>query len=268
MRSTFRLLAPAPAPDVHAAAGRVRRRRRLRSRRRSARARMPGDHRHRLGRRRLRPSRRSRRAGAGVGLQDRQEGRHVEDLHGRDRQPATRAGPVAMSSRPAARPPMRRSRCRRCSASSSRSRAASAAAPSCCTTTRRRRSSTATTAAKPRRRRRRRTTCAGSTTPPTRPCRSRTRARAAARSARRAPIRMLDLAHKAHGRMAWKDLMQPGIQLATDGFPISGRLAQAIEGVAHQPARRCRGDSDLPECRPDVEGARHDAEDPGLCRRR
>jgi len=43
-------------------------------------------------------------------------------------------------------------------------------------------------------------------------------------------IRMLDLAHKAHGRMAWKDLMQPGIQLATDGFPISGRLAQAIEG--------------------------------------
>ena len=42
-------------------------------------------------------------------------------------------------------------------------------------------------------------------------------------------IRMLDLAHKAHGRMAWKDLMQPGIQLATDGFPISGRLAQAIE---------------------------------------
>jgi len=43
-------------------------------------------------------------------------------------------------------------------------------------------------------------------------------------------IRMLDLAHKAHGRMTWKELMQPGVQLATDGFPISGRLAQAIEG--------------------------------------
>ncbi len=43
-------------------------------------------------------------------------------------------------------------------------------------------------------------------------------------------IRMLALAHKAHGRMAWKDLLQPGIQLATDGFPISGRLAAAIEG--------------------------------------
>jgi len=43
-------------------------------------------------------------------------------------------------------------------------------------------------------------------------------------------IRMLDLAHKAHGRLTWKELMQPGIQLATDGFPISGRLAQAIEG--------------------------------------
>jgi len=44
-------------------------------------------------------------------------------------------------------------------------------------------------------------------------------------------IRMLDLAHKAHGRTAWKDLLQPGIKLATDGFPISGRLAAAIEGA-------------------------------------
>ena len=44
-------------------------------------------------------------------------------------------------------------------------------------------------------------------------------------------ICMLDLAHKAHGRTAWKDLLQPGIKLATDGFPISGRLAAAIEGA-------------------------------------
>ncbi|MEO6743003.1 MAG: gamma-glutamyltransferase family protein [Caldimonas sp.] len=44
-------------------------------------------------------------------------------------------------------------------------------------------------------------------------------------------IRMLDLAHQAHGKTPWKDLMQPGIKLATDGFPISGRLAAAIEGA-------------------------------------
>ena len=44
-------------------------------------------------------------------------------------------------------------------------------------------------------------------------------------------VRMLDLAHKAHGRIAWRDLFQPGIRLATDGFPISGRLAAAIQGA-------------------------------------
>jgi gamma-glutamyltranspeptidase/glutathione hydrolase len=43
-------------------------------------------------------------------------------------------------------------------------------------------------------------------------------------------IRMLDLAQKEHGTMAWKDLLQPAIKLASDGFPISGRLAAAIEG--------------------------------------
>ena len=108
-----------------------------------------------------------------------------------------------------------------------------------------------TTAARPRRRRRRRTTCAGSTTPPTRPRPSRTRARAAARSARRAPSACSSWRTRHHGRLAWKDLFNAGIELATDGFPISGRLAAAIDGNAHQPARRRRGDRDLLQRRPE-----------------
>ena len=43
-------------------------------------------------------------------------------------------------------------------------------------------------------------------------------------------VRMLDLAYKEHGKLPWKDLFQPAIALATDGFPISGRMAAAIEG--------------------------------------
>jgi len=43
-------------------------------------------------------------------------------------------------------------------------------------------------------------------------------------------VRMLELAHKQHGRMAWKDLFKAGIDLANTGFPISGRLAAAIDG--------------------------------------
>jgi gamma-glutamyltranspeptidase/glutathione hydrolase len=41
---------------------------------------------------------------------------------------------------------------------------------------------------------------------------------------------MLELAHKDYGSLAWKDLFGSGVQLATDGFPISGRMADAIAG--------------------------------------
>ena len=44
-------------------------------------------------------------------------------------------------------------------------------------------------------------------------------------------VRMLGLAHSEQGTMPWKDLFKPGIQLATDGFPISGRMAAAIAGA-------------------------------------
>ena len=44
-------------------------------------------------------------------------------------------------------------------------------------------------------------------------------------------LRMLELAYQDNGRTAWSSLMQPGIKLATDGFPISGRMAAAISGA-------------------------------------
>ncbi len=41
-------------------------------------------------------------------------------------------------------------------------------------------------------------------------------------------LRMLELAHKDHGRLPWRDLFQPAIELARKGFPISERLAGQI----------------------------------------
>lgn len=43
-------------------------------------------------------------------------------------------------------------------------------------------------------------------------------------------VRMLDLAHQRHGAKSWKELFQPAIDLSTNGFQISGRMAQAIDG--------------------------------------
>ena len=41
-------------------------------------------------------------------------------------------------------------------------------------------------------------------------------------------IRMLELAQKDNGKLPWRSLFGTGIRLATDGFKISGRLADAI----------------------------------------
>jgi gamma-glutamyltranspeptidase / glutathione hydrolase len=45
-------------------------------------------------------------------------------------------------------------------------------------------------------------------------------------------VRMLDIAHQDHGKLPWKDLFSYGITLASDGFPIGGRMAAAIAGSA------------------------------------
>ncbi len=41
-------------------------------------------------------------------------------------------------------------------------------------------------------------------------------------------LRMLELVHKQHGRLPWKELFQPSIQMAKRGFAISSRLASMI----------------------------------------
>jgi len=37
-------------------------------------------------------------------------------------------------------------------------------------------------------------------------------------------LRVLEMAHRAHGRLPWADLFAPAIRLAEDGFPVSPRL--------------------------------------------
>ncbi|MBO9679386.1 MAG: gamma-glutamyltransferase [Acidovorax sp.] len=45
-------------------------------------------------------------------------------------------------------------------------------------------------------------------------------------------MRMLDMAHKEHGKLAWGSLFDYGIKLSTDGFQIPGRLGAAIASNA------------------------------------
>lgn len=50
-------------------------------------------------------------------------------------------------------------------------------------------------------------------------------------------MRMLEMAHGDHGKLAWKDLFGEGTRLATDGFKIGGRMATAI-ATSKDPLKR------------------------------
>jgi len=44
-------------------------------------------------------------------------------------------------------------------------------------------------------------------------------------------VRGLELAHQKYGRLPWKDLVAPSIQLARDGFSVDAGLARSLNGV-------------------------------------
>jgi gamma-glutamyltranspeptidase/glutathione hydrolase len=46
-------------------------------------------------------------------------------------------------------------------------------------------------------------------------------------------LRMLELAHRKHGRLPWAELFAPAIRLAEEGFEVSPRLARVLEEEGH-----------------------------------
>ncbi len=53
-------------------------------------------------------------------------------------------------------------------------------------------------------------------------------------------LRMLELAHRRHGRLPWATLFAPAIQLAERGFVVSQRLSRAIAGQRYLRQDRAR----------------------------
>lgn len=69
-------------------------------------------------------------------------------------------------------------------------------------------------------------------------------------------LRMLEQAHRRHGRLAWRELFQPAIALARDGFVVSARLAGLVEWAKSRIARSAAANWLMPGGRPVETGAR------------
>jgi gamma-glutamyltranspeptidase/glutathione hydrolase len=50
-------------------------------------------------------------------------------------------------------------------------------------------------------------------------------------------VRGLELAHKRFGKLPWKDVVQPAVKLAADGFKIDAYLAKSLNGITTQSAK-------------------------------
>ncbi len=51
-------------------------------------------------------------------------------------------------------------------------------------------------------------------------------------------MRMLELAHRQHGRLPWRQLFEPAITLAEQGFPVSPRLHRLLSDASAGPLRQ------------------------------
>ena len=58
-------------------------------------------------------------------------------------------------------------------------------------------------------------------------------------------VRVLELAHKEHGRLPWAQLFRPAITLAENGFAVSPRLHLQLKTCTGRPARGVPGRSCL-----------------------
>ena len=48
-------------------------------------------------------------------------------------------------------------------------------------------------------------------------------------------VRGFALAHKKHGKRPWRELVEPAVKLARDGFPVTASLAKRLNGVLADP---------------------------------
>jgi gamma-glutamyltranspeptidase/glutathione hydrolase len=77
--------------------------------------------------------------------------------------------------------------------------------------------------------------------------------------------RMIERVQKEHGKLAWKDLFGDAINLANNGFKISGRLAAAISSNAASLRRDAEATGLFLQCRRQPQAVGHGADQPCVC---